>query len=204
MEMVIEPKPKKIKRRKILQTTLELISEHGFHGTPISSIAEHANVGAGTIYRYFKNKEELIAELYKALRRETVDAMQEGLSEQNSVKQGFRKIWDNLIRFYLGNSRKFLFLEQFSYSPFSSEFSKKEDYQLMKPIFGFFNQAIRKGILKPLPIDVHVALSHGPIVSLVKMQIHERLTLTEELMNNAFEACWEASSLSTISINQNQ
>jgi AcrR family transcriptional regulator len=51
------------KKTLILETTLDLISENGFHGTPISMIAEKAGIGAGTIYRYFENKEDLINEL---------------------------------------------------------------------------------------------------------------------------------------------
>ena len=50
------------KRTDILQSALELIAERGFHGAPISEIAQKANVAAGTIYRYFENKDLLIKE----------------------------------------------------------------------------------------------------------------------------------------------
>ncbi|MFC0182895.1 helix-turn-helix domain-containing protein [Pseudarcicella hirudinis] len=32
---------------------LELIVKHGFHASPMSDVAKHANVAAGTIYHYF-------------------------------------------------------------------------------------------------------------------------------------------------------
>lgn len=47
------------KRKAILETTLELIRQYGLQGTPISLIAKNANVAAGTIYRYFQNKEAI-------------------------------------------------------------------------------------------------------------------------------------------------
>ena len=61
--LMIETKNKD-KKSLIMQATLELLSQHGFHGTPISMIAEKAGVGAGAIYRYFQNKEHLINELF--------------------------------------------------------------------------------------------------------------------------------------------
>ena len=39
------------KRAAIIQATLELVSEHGFHGCPVALVAERAGVAAGTIYR---------------------------------------------------------------------------------------------------------------------------------------------------------
>ena len=53
------------KRAAILQTTLDLISDRGFHNTPMSLIAKEAGVSAGTIYHYFAGKDELIFELYR-------------------------------------------------------------------------------------------------------------------------------------------
>jgi len=48
------------KRDDIVRAALELIAENGFHGAPMAMIADKAGVGAGTIYRYFENKEVLI------------------------------------------------------------------------------------------------------------------------------------------------
>ncbi|MBQ4491867.1 MAG: helix-turn-helix transcriptional regulator, partial [Deltaproteobacteria bacterium] len=50
----------KDRRTSILEAALGLIAERGFHGTPAALIAERAGVGVGTIYRYFRDKDELI------------------------------------------------------------------------------------------------------------------------------------------------
>ncbi|HDR46215.1 MAG TPA: TetR/AcrR family transcriptional regulator, partial [Geoalkalibacter subterraneus] len=50
------------KREEILRAALEVISTHGFHGAPMSMIAEQAQVAMGTIYRFFPSKECLIHE----------------------------------------------------------------------------------------------------------------------------------------------
>ena len=60
------------KRDEIVRSALELIAEHGFHGAPMAMIAEHAGVGAGTIYRYFENKDVLISELYQSSKKNCI------------------------------------------------------------------------------------------------------------------------------------
>ena len=42
----------------IVQAALELFAENGFHCSPISQLAALAKVGVGSIYRYFKDKDE--------------------------------------------------------------------------------------------------------------------------------------------------
>ena len=80
------------KRKAILQATLTLISEHGFHGTPMSKVAEQAGVGAGTIYRYFDSKESLINELFLEIKAEFSQAMLVGLEPGASIEATFRRV----------------------------------------------------------------------------------------------------------------
>jgi AcrR family transcriptional regulator len=50
-------------RKEILSTALELFSEKGFHNVSMHEIAKKAEFSVGTLYHFFKNKEDL----YKAL-----------------------------------------------------------------------------------------------------------------------------------------
>jgi AcrR family transcriptional regulator len=50
-------------RSEILATALDLFSEKGYHNVSMHEIAERAEFAVGTLYMFFKNKEEL----YKAL-----------------------------------------------------------------------------------------------------------------------------------------
>ena len=57
------------KKELIMAAALELFAERGYHGTPVSLIAEQAKVGSGTIYRYFKDKDDLVNTLYRHWKR---------------------------------------------------------------------------------------------------------------------------------------
>lgn len=48
------------KYQRILQAAIEVFAENGFFQSRVSAIAERAGVADGTIYLYFKNKEELL------------------------------------------------------------------------------------------------------------------------------------------------
>lgn len=50
---------KTIKRQSIIQAAIEVFSKNDFQDATISEIAKKANVAEGTIYQYFKNKEDL-------------------------------------------------------------------------------------------------------------------------------------------------
>lgn len=48
------------RRIRILHASKECMRDRGFHNTSVQSIAEHAGISTGLIYRYFKNKQEIV------------------------------------------------------------------------------------------------------------------------------------------------
>lgn len=52
------------KKRFIAICAIDLISQNGLAKTSVESIAKAANVGKGTVYLYFKTKEEIIIEIW--------------------------------------------------------------------------------------------------------------------------------------------
>jgi TetR/AcrR family transcriptional repressor of uid operon len=59
------------KRRRILEAAADCFGRRGFHGTGMAEICEAAGMSAGNLYRYFRNKEAMIAALVDAEREET-------------------------------------------------------------------------------------------------------------------------------------
>ena len=52
------------KREKILDAAVVEIARHGFYQTTVAMIAKRAGVADGTIYLYFRNKEEILFSLF--------------------------------------------------------------------------------------------------------------------------------------------
>jgi AcrR family transcriptional regulator len=58
------------KRGAIVEQAIRTFAEHGFRATDVQVIADRADVGKGTVYRYFHSKEELFwATTYEVIRR---------------------------------------------------------------------------------------------------------------------------------------
>lgn len=62
-------------RQEMLAAALSLFSEKGYHNVSMNEIAGKAEFALGTLYKFFKNKEDL----YKALILEQVDIFHEAL-----------------------------------------------------------------------------------------------------------------------------
>ncbi|MEN8137168.1 MAG: TetR/AcrR family transcriptional regulator [Bacteroidota bacterium] len=180
------------KRTLILNTTLGLLSENGFHGTPISLIAEKANIGAGTIYRYFKNKEELINELFIEIEHRVINAMYRGYNKSAPYKERFGILWINMINYYVKNPEEFVFIEQHRYAPYVSTLTRSESMRVLSPVLMFFLEGKRNKYIKHLPLYTIIGLIYGPIITIVKLNLDHNRTLTNEQINEAAKACWDA------------
>ncbi len=56
---MLRNKTKEEKQRLILDSAQEIFSVQGYGGTTIDEIAEKAQIGKGSVYNYFQNKEQL-------------------------------------------------------------------------------------------------------------------------------------------------
>lgn len=54
-------------RDKILRESMLYFARNGFSGTKISDLAKHIGIGQGTIYVYFKSKEDLFQEIHQMI-----------------------------------------------------------------------------------------------------------------------------------------
>ncbi len=180
------------KRQAILQATLKLISEHGFHGTPMSKIAEKAGVGAGTIYRYFENKETLITELFFELKRDISTAMMVGLSIEENTEQLFRRVWLNTFHYCVQNPAEMVFLEQYHNSPFQTDEIDAVTLEYMAPIIEAFQTAVTAKEIKIIPFEMLVIFAYDVTVAHAKRHLSGKLVMDEANLELAIQASWDA------------
>ena len=80
------------KRDAVMNAALDLFVERGFYGTAVPEIADKAEVGAGTIYRYFPSKEALVNELYRQEKTAVRRQRDRGFPIGNA-RELFRALW---------------------------------------------------------------------------------------------------------------
>ncbi|WP_338779871.1 TetR/AcrR family transcriptional regulator [Metabacillus sp. FJAT-52054] len=180
------------KHGSILRATLELISEHGFHGTSMSKVAKKAGVSAGIIYHYFSNKDELINELYIGVKRDFSEMIIKRLDESQSLRKQIRELVKSTIEVSVRRPEEMLFMEQFLQSPYNRPQIQDTVNTYYEPIMNVFNKAKQEQIIKPLPDPVIFALTLDVAVSLAKQHAAGSLHMDEELIEKVTEACWES------------
>jgi len=52
------------KKTQIIEAAMMVFAKNGFHNTKMIDIADYAGIGKGTIYEYFRSKEEIFHESY--------------------------------------------------------------------------------------------------------------------------------------------
>ncbi|MBE9530214.1 MAG: TetR/AcrR family transcriptional regulator, partial [Proteobacteria bacterium] len=53
------------KKNQIIEAAAQIFAKNGFSGTIMAEIAHCAGIGKGTIYEYFKSKEELFFAVFE-------------------------------------------------------------------------------------------------------------------------------------------
>jgi TetR/AcrR family fatty acid metabolism transcriptional regulator len=67
---------KEAKRQRILDAAVVEIARHGYYGTTVSTVARRAGVADGTIYLYFKNKEDILISVFQRAMRRFIEEAQ--------------------------------------------------------------------------------------------------------------------------------
>ncbi|WP_257346477.1 TetR/AcrR family transcriptional regulator [Pseudalkalibacillus decolorationis] len=75
------------KYEKIIDAAVAVIAKHGYHQSQISKIAKEAGVADGTIYLYFKNKEDLLISLFREKMGKFIDTTRDEIEHVQSIEE---------------------------------------------------------------------------------------------------------------------
>jgi AcrR family transcriptional regulator len=180
------------KETSILNATLQLISRCGFHDTPMSAIAREAEVGVGTIYRYFDHKEELIAALYMRLKSQLAEAILDGYSADLPLRQRFQRLWVNVAHYHIDHPLEASFLDQYANSPFPKSTLTDVQASCLQPFLEFVEDGVYEGVIKDLPLEVFASLTGDVAISLARKHRAGTIKLNDLILEQAMDACWDA------------
>jgi TetR/AcrR family fatty acid metabolism transcriptional regulator len=82
------------KRDRILKAAVKVFARSGFHATRVSEVAKAAGVADGTIYLYFKSKEELLFSLFEDRVTKLLVFMSEELPKKPDAPARLRALID--------------------------------------------------------------------------------------------------------------
>jgi len=143
------------KRNAILDAATRLFAERGLTAAPTSEISKQAGVAEGTLFTYFKTKDDLINALYREIKLELAGAMMSGFPRKKSVRTRLRHVWDGYVNWGVANPEQRKVLAQLQVSGMLSKESIEAGSAPFVEMQNMIRDAIERHILRAdLPIEL--------------------------------------------------
>jgi len=127
----------------IYSATLKLVKENGLPGLNMAAIGKEAKLGMGTMYVYFKSKEELINSLFKRLKSLNTNRIYSVIKPNAPFKVSMKDLFDNYIKNRIDYFEEHFFVEQCSNSHYLDAESKVLDDAAYVGVFDLLDKGKR-------------------------------------------------------------
>lgn len=180
------------KRQRILGAALDLFEKRGFDGVAVPEIARAAGVATGTIYRYFKTKEELVNALYRHWKSAYNQQILGPVPEELEPREVFALYWRRMAEFARKHYRAVRFLDLHYHAPYLDAESRAMEGAYMDTAIFFMEKGGKSGTLRPLDPALVVALMWGATTGLNKFVHDGRLVFNQATSRAMEDALWRA------------
>lgn len=166
----------------IRQQAMEMIVKEGFDGLSMQKLAKAAGVSPATIYIYFKNREDLLNQIYHLVQATFSEVALKGFKAEMSFEDGLWLQWKNRLRFINEYPVQYKFYEQFRNSPLLNHDVQMQEFKLN--MRQFLKNASQRGELKKMEPEIFWAMAYGPFYALVKFHLQEKSMMNQDFKLN--------------------
>jgi TetR/AcrR family fatty acid metabolism transcriptional regulator len=139
------------KREAILRAAIVVFAQNGYFNSKVADIAREAGVADGTVYLYFKSKEEILRSIFERDVGEAVERGRAQLARLSDPREKLRRIAQlHLER--LGSDRDLAVVMQVELrgtTKFMEEFSTTGFAEYLRLIRETFEEGQRAGVFRP-------------------------------------------------------
>ena len=154
-------------------------------------IAQESGVSNGTLFRYFPTKEELINSVYYEIKGQMGKNISKGVAGEKTLEDKARRIWSNIILWGVLNSDEFLFMEQFTASPFITKLPEEEILKNYALVYEILLEILKIGPLKDVDPEVALIMIFSTTRGVVRSIIDSKGALdTEQSIDQSFRLIW--------------
>ncbi|MEO7427403.1 MAG: TetR/AcrR family transcriptional regulator [Fibrobacteria bacterium] len=163
-----DPKKEKALRDK----AFAMIVKEGFDGLSMQKLAKAAGISPATIYIYYKDRDDLILQLYAYASHRMTDRTLQGFDPASSFKEGLRVQWINRAEYCLEHPLEAHFMEQVRFSPLYDRAVKLMEPGFIAAMKEFVKGAIKRNEIIRVPIEVYWSIAFAPLYQLLKFHKH--------------------------------
>ncbi|MDM0015681.1 TetR/AcrR family transcriptional regulator [Variovorax sp. J22P168] len=179
------------KLRAIAEATFMLVEQTGLSGLTMAAIAREAGLATGTLYVYFKSKEELMVALYEQAKTATAASLMHGDDPKAPFRSRFMRMWMNWLEHRLTHYAEVVFIEQYYNSPWFGEQSRNLSARLVKDWVELIETAKTQQILKDVPTVLLINSFGGSVRETANLLRSGALQRTDAHLAQAFGLCWD-------------
>lgn len=180
------------KGQRIMDAALRLFTAKGYGATSMDELAREAGIAAGTVYRYFPSKEALVNALFQHWNKAHDDWIFHDYPWDVAAREQFALYWKRNASFAREHTDAHLFLEAHWHDSYLDETSREQIEAQMKRGTDFFEDCRARQITKDIPVELVMAICCGSFNKLLTFWRHGQLDLTDGLIDQAEQCCWEA------------
>jgi AcrR family transcriptional regulator len=178
------------KRNAILAAAAQVVAEQGVSATT-ARIAKAAGVAEGSLFTYFSNKDELLNQLYLALKAELRDAMMSDYPASAGIEDRSRHVWSGYVQWGVARPCQRKVLAQLSVSDRITAQSKAIGMQAFADAKQIIHESISRGFLRDLPAEFVSAIM-GALAEVTMDFMAADPANAERYGNAGFETFWHA------------
>jgi len=165
------------KRSRILQAAVKVFARRGYFAARVADVAHRAGVADGTIYLYFRNKEDLLVSLFDEVMSEHLEGKGRDLEPGEPAPARLRAIAERHLGL-LGRNRDLAVVFQVELRQ-STKFMERFTASWLQDYFALIAEVIeqgqREGTLRPdLPVKVATKAFFGVLDEMVTSWILSR------------------------------
>ncbi|CAH3899044.1 HTH-type transcriptional repressor Bm3R1, partial [Klebsiella pneumoniae] len=187
------------KKQALLEAATVAFAQSGIAAST-SAIARSAGVAEGTLFRYFATKDELLNELYLAIKLRLVRTMIAGLDpDEKRPKENARNIWNSYIDWGVRNPMEHKAIRRMAHKAIRrmalSERITDETRRQVKESFPELNEMCQLSVKEIFLSEAYRAFGDALFLSLAETTIefasHDPQR-AREIIALGFEAMWHA------------
>ncbi|MEJ5301628.1 MAG: TetR/AcrR family transcriptional regulator [Thermodesulforhabdaceae bacterium] len=145
------------KYERILDAAVRVFAKKGFYQSRVSDIAREAGVADGTIYLYFKNKDDILISIFEEKMRTAISYFQQKISQEESALFKLKRFVRVHLELFKNNPElaAVLQVELRQSSRFMKEYKKVELKRFLDLIGDIVKQGQEEGVFrKDIPVSL--------------------------------------------------
>jgi TetR/AcrR family transcriptional regulator, fatty acid metabolism regulator protein len=169
----VKKKWKEVKRQRLLDAAVAVVSREGTVGLTMDNVAREAGVAKGTLYVYFKSKQELLKAAIEAIIQPNIEELIQILSAQDSPKTKLKAMTLRHLAYYEDHRDFFrVFVhDRMTYLARLKRYRSSRFQDFVDSVAHVIEEGIEEGRFRPIDAQKLAAL----LVECDIAMIHQRL-----------------------------